>query len=724
MLTSYIKFPIFSIIITCLILLNFFSWENFWFGGILGFIYLLFNGFLLAQGFFPKNSKPFKIFYGFLFIICLIAVVGALIYYTYELNNKAVLTLLIALPIFSYLIYYVKMSLATVEKHAQIVKKETNLLKNKFKLLILFGCYVFFYVLSHFYLFRAATDKAILSPWEVVNPHFFITFFISTFILITFIAKSKHHFSSLILILFHALQIFSIGFIIYKLGYGFDPFIHQATEQIIKDQGFIYPKPLYYLGQYSLVVILSKLFFIPVVWLDKLLVIVLAALYLPATVYYSLTRSLDLNRNYSLIASIGIFILPFSSFILTTPQSFANLLSIIIIFLSLIYFTKKAVPLSLLFFLGLTTLAIHPLAGVPISIFLMLILLMQKIQLSEKKDWLRKLALGEFIFFACLILPAIFLLNSYISSGSFNLEINFEILRQPWKIFELFDFNGIYFLNRFNMLKDLVYFYGFNITFFSLIMVFSGFWFIKQKQQIVKFLPYIITFFVLLINFLLLKSFLVFKSLIEYERHDFSDRVLEISYYFLLPFIAYFIYTAAKKLFESHFTFRLGFTILLAMLITFSTYLTYPRNDNYVGNHGYNVSAGDIEAVHYIEDNSQGRDYFVLANQTTSVTALKEFGFKKYYGINFYYPIPTSTPLYQYYLNMVYEPGPTEEHAEQAMEFMQVDLMYLVVNEYWYRSDKIIDLAKHTADEWVAMDNNRIYIFKYTSSVSADDNER
>ena len=716
MIIKYFKIPSLSLILTLLLLFNFLAIHSFTFGLILGLFYLIFNGYLLAQSFFPQNSVIFKLFFGFLFNLCLISLICTIIYYIYKIDDTVVSCLIIFLPILIYGYYLAKSYFNAPPSRALEKRVDKNLLKTKIKIFCLMFLYFFFYILCFKFLFWASTDKAILSPFEVISPYFFVSFFISTLILAAIILKNKHYFSSIFLSILHAFLFFSAALAVYKLGYGYDPFIHEATEKIISDQGFINPKNFYYIGQYSLVVFLAKIFCADVFIIDKLLVILLSALYLPTTIYYSLTRSFDFNRNFSLLSALGILAIPFSDFIITTPQALANLLSIIIIFLSLIYITKRAVPLILLILMDLTVLAVHPLAGIPISIFLVLLILFEKIKLFGKKDWMRKIAICEFIFTACLIIPAVFLLNSYLGSGNFDLEINLDMLKNPWQILTLFSFKGIYFLNRYNIIKDIVYFYGFNIGLIIFVSAAAGMFFLKKEFELKKFLVYPITFFILIINFILLKGFLVFKSLIEYERADFANRIFQLSFYFILPFAVYLLYIAVKKCVESKsFFIKLGLIIFLSIFITCSFYLTYPRNDNYVSNHGYNVSAADIEAVHYIEDQSSGKDYFVLANQTTSVTALKEFGFKKYFGNNFYYPIPTSTPLYQYYTEMVTNDGPTEENAKKAMDFMQVDLMYFVVNTYWYRSDRIIDLAKHTANEWIGLDNDKIFIFKYTN---------
>jgi hypothetical protein len=156
------------------------------------------------------------------------------------------------------------------------------------------------------------------------------------------------------------------------------------------------------------------------------------------------------------------------------------------------------------------------------------------------------------------------------------------------------------------------------------------------------------------------------------------------------------------------------FLIFLALLISASLYLSYPRKDNYFDSHEYAVSQTDIDAVKWIEANKKSDDYIVLANQQVSVAALREFGFKKYYKDNsiFYYPIPTGSGLYQYFLDMVYK-KPSSETMAMAMEPAGVKEGYFVLNKYWWASPKIVDEAKLSADFWKSFDGGQVYIFGY-----------
>ncbi|MBU4375668.1 hypothetical protein KKH38_04155, partial [Patescibacteria group bacterium] len=143
----------------------------------------------------------------------------------------------------------------------------------------------------------------------------------------------------------------------------------------------------------------------------------------------------------------------------------------------------------------------------------------------------------------------------------------------------------------------------------------------------------------------------------------------------------------------------------------------------YFNSRCFSTSKNDIEAVNWIENNTES-DYIVLANQQVSAAALREFGFKKYYspplidkergsgGEVFYYPVPTGGPLYQYYLDMVYE-KPSRETMAKAMDLAGVSEGYFVLNKYWRAFDKILEEAKLEADSWEDIGDGDVFVFKY-----------
>jgi hypothetical protein len=281
-----------------------------------------------------------------------------------------------------------------------------------------------------------------------------------------------------------------------------------------------------------------------------------------------------------------------------------------------------------------------------------------------------------------------------------------------------------------NFILNFIYLYSFNLKFILTILILAGLIIAYRYREKCRILILYLTIsFALLISYLLVK-FLPFNFLIDYERNNYPDRILLITAFFLLPFIITALYGIIKKIRQQNQIIKFSFLIFFIILITTSLYLSYPRFDRYHNSHGYSVSQNDIDAVHWIKDNAR-EEYIVLANQQVSAAALREFGFAKYYvatgtlsspcqgevpdraeGLIFYYPIPTGGPLYQYYLDMVYE-KPSRETVLAAMDLTGVNEAYFVLNKYWWAFPKILAEAKLEADSWQEIGQREIYIFKY-----------
>ncbi|NCF75505.1 MAG: hypothetical protein GWO87_03405 [Xanthomonadaceae bacterium] len=514
----------------------------------------------------------------------------------------------------------------------------------------------------------------------------------------------------------HFLLSSSVALIIYKLGYGFDQFIHQATEKVIIKQGVIYPKTLYYLGQYSLVIILSKIFMISSAIIDKLLVIILFSAFLPFVIYQSFKNLLKnesdafskkaLNKSILHALPLIFLIFPFGFFIVTTPQNIANLFILITIFLALPYINGEKKYLLPLIILALTTLAIHPLAGIPVLIFLNFILLINFLKKSLISNRLKKFILSIFLLLSSISLPLIFLIYSFLS----GLKINFSLIKQSELISLLYNLK-FYFINNFNLFLDFTYFYKFNfylIIFFSNIIIIL---FYYKKLRL--FLPYFFSFLILFINFLILKFLFSFDFLINYEQNNYTQRILQISFYFLYPIILFGLVQFLKKLNKQKTYLKILFIIFISALITSSFYLSYPREDDYETSNLFNLTKADVETVKWIENDAQGNNFIVLSNQQVSASAIKKFSFKKYFDKQFYYSIPTSSYLYQYYLKMVND-SPKKEYIIKAMKKAKVKQGYFVINNYWWRFKKIVEEAKKTADSYKIIGPGKNVIFKYS----------
>ncbi|HBL39906.1 TPA: hypothetical protein DDZ10_04555 [Candidatus Uhrbacteria bacterium] len=603
---------------------------------------------------------------------------------------------------------------------------------------------------------------AVRSTWERI-PHAVLWLFFLLLSALGALAMKGHERSfTLPLVMLTLFLAVGIAALVYPLGFGFDSFLHQATESHIAQFGTIDPKPFYYIGQYVVVLFTSEAFTLPLVLVDRFLLPVLAAVLLPLAWYFA-SASLGSDKRAAMFSTLGVFLLPLSAFIVTTPQGLANLFTILLVLLSLPYLSSRECPsLGSLWLIGLATFAIHPLAGIPALLYLVLMTLRttnppnqpNRTQPASRglRNWRqilracgskfrrqfptatkdpsallpstslraggmtraaiapRSKATRNTVFFwlvallGSVSLPTVFILNALFS----GLELNFSFVAlTPTRLIESLHMDLI-FQSGFNTFLDFVYIWsGAALLAFVLITIYI---LVREKTMPRDlFLPALMAM-ILFVNYALMKSALDFTFLINYERSNYADRLITLIFFFLTPYVALFLMRVWHAV-RARDTISRTFTLMILVgLLTSQLYLTYPRRDNYDTSRGFNTGAADFLAVDYIEEHAPD-DYIVLANQQVSAAAVYANGFKRYYGDVFYYPIPTGSALYQFFLQM--NERPSREIMQEAMKLAQVNTAYYVVNDYWWQSERLIETAKLEADDWLAIDNGKVHVFRY-----------
>lgn len=633
------------------------------------------------------------------------------VYYFYALNAYGVILSLAITAILSWkLIPFFKGEEDEVEKSASGPYSKTYFVFAAAYLILFFSC--------AYILFTNSTAKAIISPWQIVPEYFFLVYFLASLTLIFIAAKFKNTGRPIFraLLFFHYLLSFSIALVVYKTGYGFDPFIHEAALKVIDAKGIIEPKTFYYSGFYGLIIVLHKLLFIPLAWLNKFLVPVLGALLLPWA-GKRVFKKLGWPDTSGLII-LTLLILPFSFLIQSTPQNLAFLLAVPTILFSLI--AEENLDYYLLILLSFVIFIIHPLAGIPFISFSIINLIYNKEEMLF--GLLGKRIAGIFIplkkylyfsyFAACsIVLPLAFY---FLEKGSKN-PIDAPVSESPNFLSSIINSLKFTLPNKENLFLNFPYFIGQNGAKLLLILALLGI-IITIKQKLKNYKIYLYFFLALIVSYFLTDT-LAFGYLINYERSAYSDRIFFLSMLFLLPFMLLALQWYAKKLISSKGIFLYSNLVFFAVLLTSSLYLSYPRYDAFFNSRGYSTGNFDIEAVTWVENDAKDK-FIVLANQQVSAGALHEFGFKHYYRAKsgeeiFNYPIPTGGKLYQYYLAMVYD-KPTRVRMEKAMNLADVQTGYFVLNKYWNDYQKILEEAKLSADSYKSIGEGEVIIFKYS----------
>ncbi|MDD5289708.1 MAG: hypothetical protein PHT40_00730 [Patescibacteria group bacterium] len=650
---------------------------------------------------FARDDDYFKPILGFLFLCTYLIITGSIFYYLIGLHdwNIAIILLLPTILINSKQL--------TINNQQKIHFPKFSLSSLLIVLLLL--------LLLLILIFHRSTS-VIVSPWQVIPSYFFVVYFLLSLVLFYKIIKHPENKNGPLIFLYILLSS-AVALVVYKIGYGFDPFVHRAAEKIISLEGVVLPKTPYYIGQYSLVIIFSKLFAINFSFFDKILAPALGSILIPTLAYFTLVKN-NFSKSAAQFSAVFAGLLTLFSFFFTTPQHLANIFLICFVFFAFAWMSsrtpirqlaergdgisseipsvaslprndnKKITPF--LWFLALAITFIHPLAGISALTFCLFLSLRQK----------NKLVLLILLILSIVAVPLAFFLASLILPN-FQLSFHWQNLRELLISAK----NSVFYLPFDSFLHSL---YLLKIIFYPLVIILSIFGFYKFKKTSKSF--FILASLILLINALALKLF-TFQSVINYEQNIFPLRLVHSAYFFILPFVL----IALAYIFEIAIKTKKGVILLLigaAFCAVSILYLVYPRYDTIIKNKGFAVSADDLTAVRLVEGLSANKNYLVLANQSTAAAALQEFGFKKYYNGTFYYPLPTSSPLYKIYLNITYQ-GIKPEFISEAKKITGVDTVFVIFADYWTNFKKLIPAAKQSAKVYFEINNGKIWVFEY-----------
>lgn len=699
------KYTIPALLVTIIALLSVWKVTQPLFGIFACTLYLLFNGKTLGSSFIPHERRFWRLWFGTIAVLCVVMILLSPIYWFDRFNQTTVSIVLVLLPL---------MLSVTRDREDDIwegVKDAFDTASYAFvpsylgtrllALLCIWGEGVMFFVLST----KRYTDT-LVSPWTIIGPRFFIVFALLTAMLFWMFQKSRRFGGSLFLITIHYLLFFTVALIVFAYGFGYDPFIHQTTEEWIATHEFILPKQPYYIGQYMLVLFLHTLTHLPISMIDKALVPVGASLLLPATIFFVFSRK---DQTTSLTPAI-LFLLffPLSSFIVTTPNNLALLLSSIFgLWLWYAPGDKKQTGVLSMILAG-AALCIHPFIGLPLAVMAAATFFWDRWRLVSEKILFSIL----YILVLAITVPATIIANARLHGDTAVLQNSFSRLDQFLKLFEI---PYWYIFDAAPRVWQIFYTYRLLILPCVVILMLLGIRIALKKYHEAKAWFFVATALGLSLSAFLLSTTIIFPNVISYEQHTYAKRLIELALLLHIPFFIitireFFLWIKQKKL-------QLITAIAMAILVTISWYFTYPTRDPVSRYVGFNVRQADIDAVNFIADrNTDGTPYIVLSNQMVAAAALHEFGFEHYIntagGEQYFYSIPTGGPLFQFFRKMVYQ-EPKRQWMEEAMAYAGVKKAYFVHTNYWAPAAEIRDKATLEADAWWDIDQGRAWVYEY-----------
>ncbi|NQV11958.1 hypothetical protein HQ524_01205 [Candidatus Uhrbacteria bacterium] len=655
---------------------------------ITGLLLILLTSSLALSSVFSEHLKGTGLIFGLILSLSYLMIGGSLVYYLGTVTVFSIFFLLASLPMFAWLVSF------RTEAHQSVTDLESpHILDGVLIAIVVIALVSFFVSVS-----GNASIEPTRSPWLILSPNVlsWLGLAAASLLILAKRAQMKLVIFGSIATLF---SLVSVVLIVFPLGYGFDPFLHQATLDHIILNGTITPKPYYYIGQYAIELIVAFTSSIDTHTIDILLIPVLSALLLPA-VSAACVWQITKRGVPTALGAAATLLLPLAHFINTTPQGLANLWTLLIFFIALPELITKHrwVPHWVFLLLTIATLLIHPLAGLPVALFVVMVVIATRDDIAStiRRGLLITVSLG-----GAIMLPLAFSLSG--TSGSLGFH--------PERIASLMP--TLFFSTRYQVVGDLFAYIGLNAWLWYIILAaIAGaiLWNMRSRRWLL--LP--LTSALLIVNAIILSVAGDFSFLIDYEQTNYVGRIMLLSLYVILPLAILGIALGIERVIQmKKAVISIAIILIFAIAVVANGYYTYPRQDAYAVSHGFTIGQSDHDTVTSIRSDAQGIPYIVLANQAVSAAAIQDFGFAPYYGEKgdvFYYPVPTGGPMYQIFLGMI-EGNPTLDLAVDAMDLANVDRAYFVVNEYWWSSHVAVERAKVETDEWFSVGDGATTVF-------------
>ncbi len=497
--------------------------------------------------------------------------------------------------------------------------------------------------------FLVRTDQPLVSPWELVSPLVFIVFGCATAAL-WLAADETPDGWFLAGFTLHLFTAVSVSALVYTIGFGFDPLLHQAAELVWSTSGIPPDAQLLYSGQYALVALLATITRLHVFTIDRWLVPLLATL-TPIIVFAGLRSAWKMPDRAAAQSIFALILVPFAALTFTIPYHLG-----VIVFLWIVSWLPSPSWRGqlVLFAAALAILVTHPLIGIPTLLIVAGGMCMRLLPGWSRLWFWAVVVTGV----ATLALPAGFFwfyrsqLAEVIDwSGLMQWERWLGLFRDPYP------FAGWHW--------EILYLFRQTIPLLLTLAtgILAGRMFPEQRRPLLLlgcvgsglfFSTYIVT------------TLFRFPDIIWFEQQEFPLRLLQ-----LLPLASYpaigLALAAAHRMLKKNWQ-RAGLCLAITILSTIAWFFSYPQLNAKAYTTGPSASSQDEAIVQTIEAHASGTPHIVLAAPITSALAVRMLGFRMVPGGMLWYPLPTGGTLFPFFthLSTTYDPARAGEAAALA----------------------------------------------------------
>lgn len=678
--------------------------------------YIIVTGYYIGKVFLVEEEEKFvRWMFGAFLVLCLFIFAGTPIVVLYQLDVLGLAVVLFAPP----MLLLAKSLLWPNPKDA--VTEEKNVIGSSRFSPIYVVC-VSLIVYSFYLLLEARSGWVYGDVWSVVSPSFFVVYFLAAFVLVGIILYSNTWASSKVLltILFSLVSSIVFALVLYPGNAG-DPMDHLGFARLVYGYGELKrgheltPFHIYWLlkekGLALLSGGLSKMFWVDVYWVHTFILPVMWSLFIPLAAF-KIGRLLGWQDRVGILAGfLASFHVGFAGWASrTTGNSLGFVPFFVSVCFSLWYMkTERRMLMFLAIFTALVSTLVHPLTGIMSFIFFILVTGLRHYKSLRPKHRLMAYVLLLFVLVSgFLTIIALFSLNTLIyrvlapqyaeeaqTAFSFGTLLNTDV----WALVfgEYVDFS----------FKDLV------LNLFVPILGIVGLVYALKRAegQTSKLLvwPMLIALILCMVMYRILRYAMVDVLFGPGRLWTFRD-------FIAIPFVAFVVVSVIEHFegvkfgnaFRSIVVFRkwsvhvVGRYVLTWLLIglALSAFAVASIKKDYEWLRGLQPTELEIEAVKYIDENTDGR-YVVFTMSTTTQVGwgfVGTWNFMKYY----------------HYSN---ELGklPSVADMTEYMEMYQAGVGYFIASFRTPDLEKTVDEASRMYGLFKVLsnENGKIYIFNY-----------